>query len=333
MSDSPSVVQLERRPFAANFSIENYFARVRQTLAEMGCQVDACQLPCHSKGVLPRLKNVRFAAQRQGVVTHLTGDVHYATSMCQPETTILTILDCHALERLSGWKQKVFKHFWYTVPLSRARFVTVISEETKRSLLEHCEIDESKVIVIPVSISDGFTSTAKPSFPVCPRVLHIGTKPNKNLERLIPALEGLSCELSIVGPLTAQQTALLQKHKTRYVQQERLTDEQIVQSYRDADVVSFVSTFEGFGMPIVEGQRAQRPVVTSNVSSMPEVAGSGAYFVDPFDIESIRNGFQSVFESDSLRQQLISDGLKNADRFDHRSICRQYLNLYEQAAA
>lgn len=299
----------------------------------MGCDVDACQLPYHSKGVLPRLKNVRFAAQRQGTVTHLTGDVHYATSMCQADSTILTILDCHALERLSGLKRKVFKHFWYTVPLSRARFVTVISEETKRSLMEHCDIDESKIVVVPVSIDDRFTCDAKTRFPECPRVLHIGTKPNKNLERLIPALEGLNCELSIVGPLTAEQNKLLTKYSVKFAQQQRLTDEEIVQAYRDADVVSFVSTFEGFGMPIVEGQRAQRPVITSNVSSMPEVAGDGAFFVDPFDVESIRHGFTSVFESEFLRQRLIRDGLANAERFDHRAICQQYLNLYQQAAA
>lgn len=331
--NTPSVVQLERRPWAANYSIENYFSRVRETLVEMGCCVTAHQLPFHSKGVLPRLKNAQFAANTQGTVTHLTGDVHYATSMCHPDSTILTILDCHALERLSGLKRAVFKHFWYTVPLKKARFVTVISEETKRSLLDNCDFDESKVIVIPVSIASGFSLEAKTTFPDRPRVLQIGTKPNKNLERLIPALEGLSCELAIVGPLQEQQRKLLEKHRIAFTQQERLTDEEIVQAYRAADVVAFVSTFEGFGMPIVEGQLAQRPVITSNVSSMPEVAGQGAYLVDPFDIDSIRNGLVAIFENAELRQRLIRNGLANAERFNHSKICEQYLDIYQRAAA
>jgi glycosyltransferase involved in cell wall biosynthesis len=328
-----SVVQLERRPWAANFSIENYFARVRKTLEEMGCHVDARQLPFHSKGVIPRWRNARFAAEKQGEVTHLTGDVHYATALCRPETTVLTILDCHALERLSGWKRSIFKHFWYTLPLNHARFVTVISEETKRNVLKYCDFDESRIIVIPVSVSEGFSSQPKASFPGCPRILHVGTKPNKNLQRLIPALEGLPCELSIVGPLNGEQAKLLAKHRIRYVQKERLTDNEIIQEYRNAHVVSFVSTYEGFGMPIVEAQCAQRPVITSNTSSMPEVAGNGAFFVDPFDVTSIREGFVRLFESDDLRRSLIENGLENARRFNHDLICEQYLDLYQKAAA
>ena len=297
-----------------------------------GVNVLAHRLPFHSKGVVPRLRNVRFAAARQGIVTHITGDVHYAAAMMRRESAILTVLDCHALDRLTGWRREVFRNLWYTLPLRNVRYVTVISEETKRVLLNNCDFDESRIAVIPVSVSGSFESERKASFPGRPRVLHVGTKPNKNLERLIPALAGMSCELSIVGPLSPEQTSLLDKHQIHYTQRQRLTDDEIVQAYRDADVVAFVSTYEGFGMPIVEGQLAQRPVVTSNISSMPEVAGQGARLVDPLDIDSIRDGFREVFESEELRQRLIRNGLTNARRFDHQQICRQYLNLYQKAS-
>ncbi len=81
-------------------------------------------------------------------------------------------------------------------------------------------------------------------------------------------------------------------------------------------------------MPIIEGQRVGRPVVTSNCSSMPEVAGTAACFVDPLDIDSIRSGFQRVIDDDNYRENLITSGFENAKRFDPDTIAHEYLQLY-----
>jgi glycosyltransferase involved in cell wall biosynthesis len=103
--------------------------------------------------------------------------------------------------------------------------------------------------------------------------------------------------------------------------------------YRKADLVSFVSTYEGFGLPIIEAQATGRPVLTSGLHSMPEVAGDGAWFVDPFDVESIRSGFRALLGERTLRERLVAAGLRNVKRFDPRTVARQYSDLYREVAA
>ena len=83
-------------------------------------------------------------------------------------------------------------------------------------------------------------------------------------------------------------------------------------------------------MPIIEGQKVGRPVVTSNTSSMPEVAGDGAVLVDPYSISSIRSGFERIIADSSFRNKLIEKGRINAERFQIEQIADQYLALYRK---
>ncbi len=92
----------------------------------------------------------------------------------------------------------------------------------------------------------------------------------------------------------------------------------------------FASTYEGFGLPIVEAQATGRPVVTSDTLSMPEVAGDAACLVDPFNVESIRNGILKVIQDTGYREQLVQNGLKNVERFKPESVAMQYLALYRE---
>ena len=94
-------------------------------------------------------------------------------------------------------------------------------------------------------------------------------------------------------------------------------------------MVVFVSTYEGFGLPILEGNAVGRPVITSNISSMPEVAGDAACLVNPFDEAEIRNGVLKVIKESSYRQELVAKGLINVKRFRPEEIAKQYAELYK----
>ena len=326
------IVHLQRRPSDAHFSIEGYFQRLRSSLSRQ-LTVQVVLLPFRSRGFFCRLLNLLFALRLRTTICHVTGDVHYVCLVLPRQRCVLTVHDCEILCRLKGWRRRILKLFWYTLPVRRASRVTVNSHETKRQLLQQVRYPADRIHVIPVSVSPLFVPAAAVPFPARPRILQVGTKANKNVPRLLQALQGLDVHLDLVGPVSDELRQQIEDSGVLWTSWGRLTDEQLVERYRAADIVAFVSTHEGFGMPIVEAQCVERVCVTSNCSSMPEVAGDGACLVDPFDVQSIRAGFVKVIEDAAYREQLIAQGRVNRTRFELSTIAEQFLEVYRLVAA
>ena len=95
-----------------------------------------------------------------------------------------------------------------------------------------------------------------------------------------------------------------------------------------ADIIIFPSLYEGFGLPILEGQKAGRAVLTSFLSPMKEVAGAGACLVDPYDSESIRAGIKKIIDDAGYRADIINRGFENIHQYEVQQIADQYLGLY-----
>jgi glycosyltransferase involved in cell wall biosynthesis len=214
------------------------------------------------------------------------------------------------------------------MPMRRSSVVVAISEFTKRELQELVPAFAHKVVVIPVPLVTGFKPYPKVFNCVEPRILHVGGAPNKNIERVAEAIRGIPCKMDIVGNLTVQQKLRLEENGIKYSNCSRLLDAEMLEKYREADIVEFCSTYEGFGMPVIEANAVGRAVVTSNVCSLPEVAGGAACLVDPFDVQSIRRGIQRVIRDATYRQELIDLGYKNATRYSADVIAKQYADLY-----
>ena len=159
-------------------------------------------------------------------------------------------------------------------------------------------------------------------------ILQVGTNHNKNIRRLAEALRGVRCKLQIVGELGPREAEILTRFNVNFSVSKNLTIDQLIEQYVSSDILSFVSTLEGFGLPIVEANAVGRVVVTSNVSSMPEVAGDAAHFVNPFDVNSIWEGILKVIEDDTYRERLIRNGYENRKRFDVQVVARQYADVY-----
>ena len=208
--------------------------------------------------------------------------------------------------------------------------ITVISDFSKKELSKLIPFAKDKIVVIHNPVNSTLQFTPKTFNEKNPLVLHIGTKSNKNLERTIEALEGIRCRFLVIGELSQKQLTLLRKKKIDYNNKKYISFLEIKAAYEDCDLVSFVSLYEGFGMPVIEAQSVGRPVLTSAIEPLIEVAGDAACMVNPEDTQDIRRGLLRIIEDNRYREELIMKGQENIRRFQLKSIAAQYLALYNE---
>ncbi|MFM8459111.1 MAG: glycosyltransferase family 4 protein [Chthoniobacterales bacterium] len=322
----------ERKRLEGHFGIERLFAAIRRHMPA-DCEVTSCPAPEASAGILPRWRNVRHVARQNADVHHIVGDSHYLAFGLPPERTVLTIHDCAALNRLSGLSRTLLKYFWFTGPMRRAAVVTAISQASKEELRQWVGSLADKVTVVPDCVYDDFQYAPKRFEEKRPVVLQIGTKENKNFERVAEAVATTGCQLQVVGDLEPEQRALCGRLGLPYCALGAVSDEALVQAFRRCDIVVFASLYEGFGLPVLEAQATGRPVITSNLSALPEAAGEGALLVDPYSVEEIRAAIVRVTKEAGLRTTLIEKGLENVAKFRPEAIAARYAEIYRKLAS
>jgi glycosyltransferase involved in cell wall biosynthesis len=184
-----------------------------------------------------------------------------------------------------------------------------------------------------VCINNSFKQNSKPFNTDKPRILQIGTASNKNTQRLIPALKYIKCKLVIIGKISEEIKQLLKDNAVECeIYDRRLSEEEVINEYDKSDILSFVSLLEGFGMPIIEANVTGRAVITSNITSMPEVGGDAVHYVNPFSIDDIHKGLLKIISDKDYRNNLIEKGYKNSTRFSPQYIAHQYAELYNKIA-
>lgn len=309
------------------FSIEVLFDNLASGFTETGkFEVKKPEVPTENNF----FANFIFALRSRGGIHHITGDIHYVVLALGKKNTILTIHDSVFLTRYGKWDLKywVIKYFWYQLPIHFAQVVTVISEKTKRELIQLTGAKENKIKVIPNFYDPRFTFAPSTFNKQCPKILQIGTKSNKNINRLIESIKFIPCELWAVGVLEEDTKTLLAKNNIRYVSYENITFDVLKGLYEACDIVSFISTYEGFGLPILEAFAVGRPLITSCISPMDEIAEDAASKVNPYNIFDIRRGLLKIIEDDTFRAEMIRKGRAVAEKYQITKVQQMYENLY-----
>ena len=321
-----------RQPRAGVYSIERLYEDVCAALpADCDTRIWTCRHP--STGLWLRLRDAWAARKGQGDVNHVTGDTHYLTYFLDRRRTVLTVHDLVSLGRLRGIRRWLLWLLWYWLPVRRSQLVITISEATRTALLDSVRCDPAKVVVVHNPVSAEFLPVPAAFNAAHPRILHIGTNPNKNLGRVAQALAGIDCTLVVIGRLSPEQTAMLAQHGITCENHSNLSRAELLDQYVRADLLLFASTYEGFGLPIIEAQAVGRPVVTSDLCSMPEAAGGAACLVDPYDVPAIRQGVLRVIGDAAFRDDLVARGLINVERFRATKVAARYAQLYRALAA
>ena len=275
--------------------------------------------------IVPMLKSDTYD------IIHITGDVYFMMIplfLFRKKGKYKTVVTVHDLGHYTQQKHTVMHFFYYWLwirPIKLADFVTFISKKSRDEFNRLIKINEDKQAVVYNPYKEDYVYT-----PSCVnrkyRILHIGTGANKNLENVAKALNGIPCHLRIIKKLSSKQVQLLRENNMDFSNAYDRSDEQMLEEYKQCDIVSFPSLYEGFGMPIIEGQAVGRVVVTSNREPMRTIAGDGAILVNPESVDDIKRGFQIAMNTP---KQYIEKGLDNCKRFSSFTIANQYLEIYK----
>jgi glycosyltransferase involved in cell wall biosynthesis len=261
---------------------------------------------------------------------HITGDVAYVSIFLFDKKVVLTIHDIANYKQLKGIKKWLYGLLWIRIPIFMSKKVTVISDYVFTDIITHFRVNKKKISRIYNPLPEEYKYSPFQINSELPTILQIGTASTKNVENIIKAVRNLKCKLVIIGTLSPIQLQLLVKYNVTYENFIGISKKELLESYNKCDLVTFVSTSEGFGMPVIEAQAIGRPVITSRACSLPEVAGKGACFVDnPNNPEEIYEKIQLILTEESFRSSIIREGLENVKRFSSKVIAGVYINLYE----
>ena len=232
-------------------------------------------------------------------------------------------------------KNRLYFRFFYKRFARKATRIATISEYSKTDIAEFYKIDPGKIDNVSCGINSNFfpldqlkiEEVRKKWSERRPYFFFVGSMhPRKNIKRLLEAFNlfkqktGADIKLLLAGSIlwskTEIETAYTNSaHKEDIIFTGRLSDEELQQVLGAALALSFVPIFEGFGLPIVEAMQSGVPVMCSNVTSMPEVAGNAALMIDPFNIESIASGMEALYLNAELRENLIALGHVQKQKF------------------
>jgi glycosyltransferase involved in cell wall biosynthesis len=282
---------------------------------------------------------------------------HYVLPPLTPCRSVVTIHDCIHLrfpQYLPSRLGYAYARGSMWLATHRSSRVLTVSEASKRDILKYFHIPESKIQVIYNGIDERFSTPPaaedveriRERYQLDGRfVLYAGNiKPHKNIERLIDAFHTLKSRgfedvrLLIIGDEISKYATLRRAvHRHKLHKHVRffgfVSDQTLAVLYRLAAVFVFPSLYEGFGLPPLEAMASGTPVITSNVSSLPEVVGNAALLIDPYKSDEIANAMERLLTDDRLRNDLRDRGLSRVRDFSWDQTAERVRAIYDEVLA
>lgn len=230
--------------------------------------------------------------------------------------------------------------------------IIAISQSTKNDIIQYFGINEKKITVVYNGYSDRFgplqlkdrKNIVHEKYKINkPFILFVGTvEPRKNIVNLMKAYAEFNkkndkFDLVIVGKrgwntyeIDSFYDRISCKDKIHFLN--FVPDEDLVYFYNNADLFCYPSVFEGFGLPVLEAMACGAAVVTSKVSSIPEVCGDAAYYIDPNDYLSIRKSFEDILGNIDIKKEMKLKSLKQAKKFSWEKCVSETHNVLKKAS-
>jgi glycosyltransferase involved in cell wall biosynthesis len=278
------------------------------------------------------------------VLWHRRPSVYFSPGFNPPAFSavpfVFTISDLTYLQYATGatpLKRAYYR--WLMRPACHRAFrVLTISEFSRRQIISWASLASDRVINVSCGVNSNYAHEGDAYNPGFRYLLYVGNrKPHKNLPRLLEAFATARMDSGIKLLVSgdsdreiAQRIDSLQI-SGRVVFAGKIPEEKMPALYRGAQALILVSLIEGFGLPIVEAMACGTPVVASNVTAHPEVAGGAAQLVDPFDSRSISHGIEQIVNDPVKRARLSVRGLERARQFSWESTALRVREVLEQA--
>lgn len=299
---------------------------------------EVCAFPAHVRTCKPDLVHVpAFAAGWHSVPTVMT--VHDLVELAFPNQ--------RGLGGIFYWKH------WLPYAVKRADHLICVSEFTKSDVIKYLRVPEKKISVVLSSGHEKYSQMPQSAgsesslrgLGITGRFfLFVGTfEPRKNLKRVFEAFShflretGAQAQLVCVGAQSFARGAVFHELLRTYgISSDRiicpgyLLDQSLAGLYRSAEALVFPSLYEGFGLPVLEAMGAGCPVITSSVTSLPEVAGQAAIFTAPENTREIAAAMKRIYAEPELRTKLKVLGFERVREFSWEKTARQVVDVYEK---
>lgn len=263
--------------------------------------------------------------------------------VCKYISTIHDVIPCIMPEEY--YPNKLKRYFLYTLQVKNAiknsDIIITDSNYSKSDIIKHFKVDENKIRVVYLGIDNQFKTVEEEKILNTKAKLNInkkyilgigGTEYRKNIKHLVEAFELFNKErkneyiLVIVGKLNCKYNIKGDNIKyTGYI-----IDEDLVALYNGAEVFVYPSLYEGFGLPPLEAMACGTPVVTSNITSIPEIIGDAAELVDPYKVLDIKKGIDKIIDDKFYREKLIQKAYEKIKEYSWEITVEKIKKIHQE---